>query len=38
MTGQAWSRMTVMDYALTVEGEEVLFKMDTARAVHHHTL
>ena len=29
MTGLAWSRVTVMDYTLTVEGEGVLFKMDT---------
>ena len=35
MTGLAWSQMTVMDHALTVEGEGVLFKMDTRRAVHH---
>lgn len=35
MTGLAWSQMTVMDLALTVEGEGVLFKMDTRRAVHH---
>ena len=29
MTGLAWSWVTVMDYTLTVEGEGVLFKMDT---------